>query len=125
MSAWSGSPSQRSTSWSASTSSSGPSRRSLRLEEPALTTRTRTRRLPAPGPVANLGQILAVLARPGPGDHAFVGHVLAEPGSPLAEVRHAIDHVHHQMEAVEVVEHHHVEGRRRRALLLVAPPMEV
>jgi hypothetical protein len=42
-----------------------------------------------------------------------------------AEPGHAVDHVHHQVEAVEVVEHHHVERRRGRALLLVAAHVEV
>ena len=37
----------------------------------------------------------------------------------------AIDHVLHQVEAVQVVLHPHVEGRRDRALFLVAPDVEV
>ena len=41
------------------------------------------------------------------------------------EARHAVDHVHHQVEAVEVVEHHHVERRRGGALLLVAAHVEL
>jgi hypothetical protein len=38
---------------------------------------------------------------------------------------HAVDHVDHEVEAVEVVEHHHVERRRRGALLLVAAHVDV
>ena len=41
------------------------------------------------------------------------------------ELRHAVDHVAGEVEAVEVVEHHHVERRRRGALLLVAAHVEV
>jgi hypothetical protein len=37
---------------------------------------------------------------------------------------HAVDHVHDQVEAVEVVEHHHVERRGGGALLLVAAQAE-
>jgi len=37
----------------------------------------------------------------------------------------AFDHIHDEVEAVEVVEHDDVEGRRRRALLLVATHVEV
>ena len=42
-----------------------------------------------------------------------------------AEAGHAVDHVHHEMEAVQVVEHHHVERRGGGALLLVAAHVEV
>ena len=37
----------------------------------------------------------------------------------------AIDHVAHQMEAVEIVQHGHVERRRGRAFFLIAAHMEV
>src|ERR1035437_1255773 len=37
----------------------------------------------------------------------------------------AVDHVHDQVEAVEIVEHDHVEGSRGRALLPVAPGVEI
>ncbi len=43
----------------------------------------------------------------------------------VGEAGHAVDHVHHEVVAVEVVEHDHVERRRRRALLLVAAHVEV
>ena len=46
-------------------------------------------------------------------------------GGPAAELGYPVDHVHHQVEAVHVVEHEHVERRRRRALLLVAADVEV
>ena len=61
--------------------SSGPSRRSLRLLEPALTTRTRTSavgRPVRPGPVADLGRVLAVLARVRAVAQALVDHLLAQ-----------------------------------------------
>ena len=56
---------------------------------------------------------------------ALVDHLLAQAGRALAEPGHAVDHVHDQVEAVQVVEHDHVERRRGRALLLVAAHVEV
>ena len=47
-----------------------------------------------------------------------IHHLLPELRRPRTEARDAIDHVHDEVEAVEVVEHDDVEGRRRRALLL-------
>ena len=43
----------------------------------------------------------------------------------VAELRHAVDHVTDEMEAVEVVAHDHIERRGRRLLLLVAANMDV
>ena len=54
--------------------------------------------------------------RPSPG--AGARRCAARPG-------HAVDHVHDEVEAVEVVEHDHVERRRRRPLLLVAAHVQV
>ena len=42
-----------------------------------------------------------------------------------AETGHAVDHVDHEVEAVEIVEHHHVERRRRRPLFLVPANVQV
>ena len=44
---------------------------------------------------------------------------------PRPELRHAIDHVLHQVEAVEIVQHDHVEGRRGGALFLVPANVQV
>ena len=41
------------------------------------------------------------------------------------ELRHAVDHVHHQMKPVKVIEHDHVEWRGGRALLFVATHMQI
>ena len=46
-------------------------------------------------------------------------------GGALAKLRHAVDDVADQMEAVEVVDHAHVERRGRRSLFLVAAHMNV
>src|SRR5262245_30681896 len=45
---------------------------------------------------------------------------LFEIGGAGTELRQTVDHVLHQMEAVEIVQHDHVERGRGRALLLVA-----
>src|SRR5712664_1770721 len=47
-----------------------------------------------------------------------MGRARGEPG-------HAVDHVHDQVEPIEVVEHHHVEGRGRGALLFVAAHVQL
>src|SRR5690554_5460070 len=97
--------------------------RSFNVAEPALTTSTRTSA--GPGPVAHLWQIVAVLSRPLPVDDSLVDHHLADGRGATAQVRHAVDHGHHQVEPVDLVEHQHVEGRGRRPFLLVAAHVEV
>ena len=105
----------------------GSSTRSLRLLDPALTTRTRTRRDQPrrPAPSRAPPGCPRRLARVGAVAQALVDHLLAQLRRPLAEPGHAVDDVHHEVEAVEVVEHDHVERRRGRALLLVAADVEV
>ncbi len=71
------------------------------------------------------GIVVAVLARVRPRGEPPFGHVLAQMRCTVGEARHAVDHVDHEVEPVEVVEHDHVERRRRRAFLLVAADVEV
>ena len=66
-----------------------------------------------------------MLARIGAVAQPLVGHVLAQVRGALGQAGDAVDHVHHEVEAVEVVEHHHVERRRGGALLLVAAHVDV
>ena len=99
-----------------------------RLLEPALTTSDAhaARRSARPGPVADLRQVLAVRRACRRGARSRASTICwrsARRARP--EPRHAVDHVHHEVEAVEVVEHHHVERRRGGALLLVAAHVEV
>src|SRR5690349_10925172 len=105
---------------SATSASPASSSRSFTLLDPALTTRTRMPSGTRPRPVADLGGVVADLARVAPQPQALVDHLLAEPGRTRTESRRPVDHVDDEVEAVHVVEHHHVERRRRRALLLVA-----
>ena len=103
-------------SCAASSRSSASSSVSFRLLEPALTTRTRSEpamsvrlaaRARAPGQFQSrdVRRVLAVLAGVGAVAQPLVGHLLAQVRGALAEAGHAVDHVHHQVEAVEVVEH--------------------
>ena len=98
---------------------------SFRLVEPALTTRTAPRVRTARSSRGSRGgprrarastRARAAGGRPSPG---------AACAACAAEPRDAVDHVHDEVEAVEVVEHDHVERRRGRALLLVAAHVEV
>src|SRR5882762_1551102 len=111
----------------------------FRLLDPALSRSTRTsdvvrlgraapypgRPVFAPAPVADLGHVLAVLL-----DVALVlaqlaAHRPLEIGGARAELRHALDHVQNEMEAIEIVQHHHVERRRGRPLLLEAADVQI
>ena len=56
---------------------------------------------------------------------APIFHRLPQMGSSGSQSRNAIDDVHDEVEAIEIIEHDHVERRRRRALLLVSPHVQV
>ena len=83
------------------------------------------RSVAAPCPLRDLGHVLAVgdnpLAMPG----TAVDHLLAEHSRTRTEPGHPVDHVHHQVEPVHVVQHEHVERGRRRSLFQVAPDVQV
>jgi len=55
----------------------------------------------------------------------LVLHVLLQIRPLSAQLRQTIDHVNHEMEAVQVILHPHVERGRDGALLLVAPDVQV
>src|SRR5690606_9184601 len=71
------------------------------------------------------GDVGAVLAGPGAGREARVDHGLPQARSLLAQGGYAVDDIHDQVIAVEVVEHDHVEGRGGGALLLVAAHVQI
>src|SRR5579875_532781 len=77
-----------------------------------------------PGPFADLGRVLPVVAGVLAAAQPAVCHLLAQPPRPRREPGCAVDHVHHEVEAVEVVHHDHVEGRGGRAFLLVAADVD-
>src|SRR5579875_2899550 len=127
----------------AATSSCAVRTRSLRLLDPALTTSTRAgavafmpappepaggrRRLAAsaPRPVPDLRRVLAVLPGVRPAHDPLVRHELAHVAGRAREPGHPVDHVHHQVEPVQVVEHHHVERGGGGPFLLVPAHVEV
>src|SRR2546429_291624 len=79
---------------------------SFRLLEPALTTRIRDASSPnsgRPDPVPDRWFVLAVGPGVGAGLQPVVLHELAHPGGLLAEAGHPVDHIHDEVEAVEVV----------------------
>ena len=55
----------------------------------------------------------------------LVAHRLLDVGGHGRSLRHAVDHVAGQVEAVEVVQHRHVERRGGGAFLLVAADVQV
>src|SRR5207244_7399057 len=78
-----------------------------------------------PLPVPNLWHVLPVLGDVLPVLKELVADGLLRVGRFRAKLRHAVDHVLDEMEAVEVVQHHHVERRGGRAFFLVAAHVEV
>src|SRR6202011_114966 len=72
-----------------------------------------------PGPVAHVRHILTVVPRVLPVPEPLVHHVLPDVAGARTQPGNAIDDIHHEVKAIEVVEHHHVEGRRGCPLLLV------
>src|SRR2546421_2428386 len=93
--------------------------------EPTFRTRTRTGRLVRPGPVAHVRHVLAVIPRVLPVPQSLVHHVLPDVTGARPQPGNPVDDIHHQVEAVEVVQHHHVKRGRRCPLLLVAAHVEV
>ena len=55
----------------------------------------------------------------------LVLELLLEIGPFTASLRQSMDHIHHKMEAIQIVENRHIERRRDRAFFLVAAYMEV
>src|SRR4051794_20688071 len=96
---------------------------SFSVLDPALTTRTAS--ATRPDPVLHLGHVVADLPHVVPVAVALVDHPLVHDGGLAPEVRYAVDHVHDEVVAVEVVHHDHVEGRGRGAFLDVATHVDV
>jgi len=54
----------------------------------------------------------------------LVLHHLLQIGSFVAQLRHMVNHLLHQMVPIKIVLHPHVKGRRYRALFLVTSDVE-
>src|SRR5258708_22184157 len=116
-------PSATSNSFSLSTVSSS-TRLTLRELEPALSTRPGNE-LIRQGPVANFGRVLAVVACVLPVTQPLVDHHLTHVRGLGAQRGHSVDHVHHEMKSIEVVEHDHVERSRGRPLFFIPAHVKV
>jgi len=55
----------------------------------------------------------------------FVSYRLLSISRPRTKLRHSVDHIAHQVEAIEIVEHAHVEGCGRCSFFLVAAHVNV
>src|SRR5205823_1851750 len=84
-----------------------PGRRPVRgrLAHPALLVAARPPGPPTPPPVPHLRHVLAVLDHVPPVLDPLLPHRLQHVRRPLRQPRHPVDHVHHQVVPVQVVEH--------------------
>jgi hypothetical protein len=80
---------------------------------------------PPPHPVANFREILAVFANVLFMLDRLVFELLLQIDSLVAGLRQAVDGVHHQVEAIQFVQHCHIERGRNGPLFLVTTDMEV
>ena len=55
----------------------------------------------------------------------LIPHHLNQERATVPQLGQTIDHIHHQMEPVNVILHPHIKGRGDGALLLVAPDVEL
>jgi len=79
----------------------------------------------APFPVGDLGHIVAVPTNELlVFDELVANRLLGVRGS-RSELRHPVDYVAHQVEAIEFIQHAHVEWRARGTLFFVAAHVEV
>ena len=79
----------------------------------------------SPCPAADLGRILAVLVDVLLVIDKRIADRLFCIGRARAQLRHAVNHVLHQVKTVQIVEHAHVEGRGRCPFFLVAAHVEI
>ena len=74
----------------------------------------------APLPVSDFRHVFAMLADVVLMLDELVLKLLLQIGALGTHLRQAVDHVHHQVEAIQIVKHGHVEGGGDRAFFLVA-----
>ncbi len=78
-----------------------------------------------PLPIPDFRHILAVLVDVLLVLDKLVLELLLQVDALVAGLRQTVDGVHHEMEAVQIVQHRHVEGRGNGALFLVAADVDV
>src|ERR1039458_10112898 len=79
----------------------------------------------APLPVANLRQVLSMFVNVKLVLNKLVLNHLFQVRPLRADPRDAIDHIRHQMKAIQIVLHSHVECRRDGAFFLVASNVQI
>ena len=82
-------------------------------------------RLCAPPPVSNFRHVFTVLADVMLMFGELVLKLLLQVSPLGTQLRQAVDYVHHQVEAIQIVKHGHVEGGGDRAFLFVAADVQV
>src|ERR1700751_1164183 len=83
------------------------------------------RRFLPPSPTGDLRHVVAVAGNKFLVVDQLVADRLLGVSGPCAELGHAVDHIAHQVEAIEVVQYAHVERRGSGALFLVAAHVDV
>src|SRR5262249_1693197 len=89
------------------------------------TNRRRGGRLLSPLPAGELGHVVTIADDELLVVDELVADRLLGVGGPRPKLRHTVDHVAYQVEAIEIVQHAHVEGCRGGALFLVAAHVNV
>ena len=84
-----------------------------------------TARLIGPNPVANLGRILPMRSGVSTMLDTEITQGLSKAGVPGSQPRDAVDHIHDEMESIEVVQHDHVKWGGSRSLFLVTPNVKI
>src|SRR5262245_4529797 len=79
----------------------------------------------SPFPIGDLGHIVAVSANKLLVLNELVANCLLGICSSRSKLRHAVDHVAYQVEAIELIHHAHVERRAGRTLFFVAAHVKV
>src|SRR5665647_2799541 len=80
---------------------------------------------PTPLPVSDFRHVFAVLVDVLLVLDKLVLELLLQVDASVAGLWQAVDGVHHEMEAVQIVQYRHVEGRRDSALFLVTADVDV
>src|ERR1700681_933442 len=78
-----------------------------------------------PAPIANLRHVLAVSIDVLLVLDQLVAQLLLQVDACAAGLWQTVDGVHHEVKAVQIVQHGHIEGRRDGALFLIAADMNV
>src|SRR5205814_6814875 len=85
----------------------------------------RRRRLLSPSPAGDLWQVIAVAGNELLVVDKLVADRLLRIRGARSELRHAVDRIADEVEAIKIIQHAHVERRRRRPFLFVAAYVNV